>query len=190
MAPARERTRFRLLGEPLPLELANTVVGRHSDATEDLLADPDDLVEWMLAEGLTPPDEPDDRALQELVSLRDAVRGTAEALIAGRRPSAASLHTLNEVAAGPQTAPILRYRKGQLDVLEYERGSPLDVALARISREAVRLFGGPSAAQIKQCERPGCPVLFIAGNARRRWCSSQLCGNRVRVARHYKRTQA
>jgi predicted RNA-binding Zn ribbon-like protein len=184
----KEEKRFRFLGEPLPLELANTVVGRRPDTTEDLLADPDDVLAWMDAEGLTTPDNPR-LALEELVSLRDAVRATAEALIDGRRPSATALHRLNEVAARPPTTPILRYRKGRMDVLEYEREAPLDVALARIAREAVRLFGGPLASRLKKCEGPGCPMLFLAENSRRRWCSPRLCGNRVRVARHYERTR-
>jgi predicted RNA-binding Zn ribbon-like protein len=185
----REGKNFRLLGEPLPLELANTIVGERSDGIDDLLVDPDDVVAWMIAEGLTAPDNPQ-QAREELVSLRDAVRVTADAVIGERRPSATSLHRLNEFAARPPTSPILRDRRGRLDALEYEGGAPLDVALARIARDAVRLFGGPDASRIKKCQGPGCLMLFVATNPRRRWCSPQLCGNRVRVARHYQRSRA
>jgi predicted RNA-binding Zn ribbon-like protein len=189
MAPEMKPRSFRLLGGPLALELANTVVARSANGIDDRLADPNDAVEWLIAEGLTPPDDPEG-AFAELISLRNAVRETAEALIAGRRPSATSLHLLNEVAAQPATTPILRYRQGRLDLLEYESGTPLDVAVARIARDAVRLFGGPLGSRIKQCQGPGCLMLFVADNPRRQWCSPQLCGNRVRVARHYKRSRA
>jgi predicted RNA-binding Zn ribbon-like protein len=30
-------------------------------------------------------------------------------------------------------------------------------------------------------------MLFLPAHPRRRWCSPQLCGNRVRVARYYRR---
>ena len=31
-------------------------------------------------------------------------------------------------------------------------------------------------------------MLFLAETTRRQWCASNVCGNRVRVARHYQRT--
>lgn len=189
MTPTSDRTRFRLLGEPLALELANTVPRRHAGGADDLLGNPNDAVAWLVAEGLSRPDDPD-LAFAELVALRNAVRDTAEALIAKRRPSADSLHTLNEVAARRPTTPIIRYRRGRLEVVENLWGAPLDDALGRIARDAVRLFGGPQASRIKQCEGPGCLLLFAATTPRRRWCSSQFCGNRVRVARHYKKARA
>ncbi|MEV3921501.1 CGNR zinc finger domain-containing protein [Actinomadura coerulea] len=30
-------------------------------------------------------------------------------------------------------------------------------------------------------------MLFLPAHPRRRWCSAARCGNRVRVARHYRR---
>jgi len=44
--------------------------------------------------------------------------------------------------------------------------------LASIARAAIELLGG---------------LVFVAENPRRRWCSAAVCGNRVRVARHYAR---
>jgi predicted RNA-binding Zn ribbon-like protein len=189
MALENERARFRLLDEPMALELANTVPGRHASGVYDLLGNQNDAVAWLVAEGFPPPSDPD-LAFAELVTLRDAVRDTAEALIARRRPSARSLETINEVAARRPATPFVRYRKGRLEVAENRSGTPLDDALGRIARDAVNLFGGPRASHIKRCEGPGCQVLFAAANPRRRWCSPQLCGNRVRVARHYERSRA
>ena len=186
MASDRPHQKFKLLGEPLALELANTAP---VNGAADLLAEPDDAVAWLDAEGF-PGSENPDLALAELLSLREAVRGTAELLLAGRRPSAEFLHTINDVAGRRPTTPIIRYRKGSLEVIENLSGTALDDALGRIARDAARLFGGPEAARIKQCEGPGCSLLFLADNSRRHWCSPRLCGNRVRVARHYKRTRS
>jgi predicted RNA-binding Zn ribbon-like protein len=184
-APA-EGTYFHLLGEPLSLELANTTPEERNGDTEDLIRDPNDAVAWLAAEGLPRPDDPE-LAFEELLSLRSAIRVTAEALISDSRPTADALHTLNEVAARGPSTPLIRYRRGGLDVVENLWATPLDDALGRIARDAVRLLGGPRSSQIKQCEGPGCLLLFLASNPRRRWCSSKRCGNRVRVARHHKR---
>ena len=182
-----ERTPFRHLGEPLALELANTIPREWNDETEDLIRDPNDAVAWLVAEGLPRPDDPE-LAFEELLSLRSAIRVTTEALISDSRPTADALHTLNEVAARGPSTPLIRYRRGGLNVVENLWATPLDDALGRIARDAVRLLGGPRGSQIKQCEGPGCLLLFVASNPRRRWCSSRLCGNRVRVARHQKRS--
>jgi predicted RNA-binding Zn ribbon-like protein len=32
-------------------------------------------------------------------------------------------------------------------------------------------------------------MIFVATDARRKWCSSTTCGNRARVARHYQRSK-
>jgi predicted RNA-binding Zn ribbon-like protein len=181
--------RIHLLGEPISLELANTVSAPEGSGQADLLAAADDAADWLEAAGFSRPERPD-LALAELRSLREAVRGTAELLLADRRPSAEFLHTLNEVAGRRPTTPIIRYRRGGLEVVENLSGTALEDALGQIARDAARLFGGPDAGRIKPCEGPGCPRLFLAAQPRRRWCSPRLCGNRVRVARHYRRSRA
>ncbi len=189
MSAETEDTRFPLLGEPIALELANTIPGSEENVGADLLAEADDAADWLAAAGFSRPDDPD-LALAELRSLREAVRGTAELLLADRRPSAEFLHTLNEAAGRRPTTPIIRYRRGGLEVIENLSGTALEDALGQIARDAVRLFGGAGAGRIKRCEGPGCRRLFWAASSRRRWCSPRLCGNRVRVARHYRRSRA
>jgi predicted RNA-binding Zn ribbon-like protein len=43
---------------------------------------------------------------------------------------------------------------------------------------------------LRRCANPTCSMLFVAPNARRIWCTANICGNRTRVARHYERTHA
>ena len=64
---------------------------------------------------------------------------------------------------------------------------PADVvAFARAHLEG-GLLADPAAGRVRGCEGPGCLLLFLPAHPRRRWCSPDLCGNRVRVARHYRR---
>jgi len=61
--------------------------------------------------------------------------------------------------------------------------------LAAIARSAIVLLGGAQRERLRRCQRPGCVLVFVAVNPRRRWRSTATCGNRVRVARHYARNR-
>jgi len=58
------------------------------------------------------------------------------------------------------------------------------LALARLAAQAVELLARPSA--LGACVAPGCVRYFVRDHPRRGWCSA-ACGNRARVARHYRR---
>jgi predicted RNA-binding Zn ribbon-like protein len=58
---------------------------------------------------------------------------------------------------------------------------------AALAESAVELLGSPAVARLKQCEADDCVLLFLPAHPRRRWCSPQRCGNRIRVARYYGR---
>jgi len=66
-------------------------------------------------------------------------------------------------------------------------------ALEQIEYEAIRsaadLLLTIQSGRLKQCE--GCGWLFYdtSRTHARRWCSMQLCGNRAKARRHYKRVQ-
>ncbi|XDO64056.1 CGNR zinc finger domain-containing protein [Streptomyces sp. RLB1-33] len=62
--------------------------------------------------------------------------------------------------------------------------------LAVIARDALELLTDPVArASLRQCEGDNCPIVYLdtSRGRRRRWCSSEVCGNRERVARHRRR---
>ncbi|WP_121101274.1 CGNR zinc finger domain-containing protein [Litorimonas taeanensis] len=43
--------------------------------------------------------------------------------------------------------------------------------------------------RIKQCANPSCILTFkdTSKSGRRKWCSMEVCGNRAKVATHYKK---
>ncbi|XES01431.1 CGNR zinc finger domain-containing protein [Streptomyces sp. S1D4-11] len=55
-----------------------------------------------------------------------------------------------------------------------------------IAHQAVGLFTGPGCDRLRPCLAPNCLLFFVKNHARRE-CCSPVCGNRVRVARHYRR---
>ena len=185
---------FPLIGEPLAVDLANTLLERE-DGRVDLLATPERLSAWCEAEGerlgVLGPTGFGGR-LAEFLVLRAALRELFRGLLDGERPSEEAVKEINVASAR-----VLRFRELGWWETEDRRGSlraetrdlahdKADIALARIARSAIDLAGGPEREFLRSCPAPGCPLSFFAENRRRRWCST-VCGNRVRVARHYRR---
>ncbi len=156
------------------VELANTV-GRSGD----------ELTAAWAAEAAGRLGPLDEEALERLRVLRDALRSVLVARAADEHPSGADLDELNAAAAlapgydqidWPPGVPPRRWTA--------RGGAAADAVLAVVARSAIDLLTGPWSERVRRCEAPGCPRLFVARDARRRWCSSATCGNRVRVARH------
>ncbi|MEW1863716.1 CGNR zinc finger domain-containing protein [Streptomyces sp. NPDC088194] len=60
-----------------------------------------------------------------------------------------------------------------------------------VARDAVDLLTDPAARdRLRRCEGERCHRVYLdtSRGRRRRWCSSEVCGNRERVARHRRRT--
>ncbi|MFF4500282.1 CGNR zinc finger domain-containing protein [Streptomyces sp. NPDC001401] len=101
-----------------------------------------------------------------------------------------ALARVNEIARVSPPAP--RAVRGEDGSLVRELDGPPECAalLGAIARDAVELLTDPVArAGLRQCEGDNCPIVYVDSSRgrRRRWCSSEVCGNRERVARHRRR---
>ncbi|MFD3586480.1 CGNR zinc finger domain-containing protein [Streptomyces sp. NPDC058683] len=181
--------------------LATTHPGERLDTLEPLRA-------WIAGSGLVPPDTPLTHAdIGWLVAFRE-LRGYVGQLIRERdngrnrgqngvridlRPRSydlalAGVNDLARAAAPP--AP--RAVPGADGVLVRELAGPPECAalLAAVARDTVELLTDPVArAAVRECEGDNCPIVYLdtSRGRRRRWCSSETCGNRERVARHRRR---
>jgi predicted RNA-binding Zn ribbon-like protein len=129
-----------------------------------------------------------------LVDLRE-LRGYIGQMVRGEpgldaRSFEVALARINEFARAATPVPrAVRTEEGRLvRVLE---GAPGCAALLSvIARDAVELLTDPAAwASLRQCAGDNCPIVYVdtSRGRRRRWCSSEICGNRERVARHRRR---
>jgi len=192
-----------LLGEPLPIELANTayaVRGEPRDGLENAelftewLAAIEDRLPWRLsAEELAAIGDFELTAAREL---REAVRDIARAItgrdaaqvaaggMAGAAPSVGAVETLNRHA---RWAPYWRELRWQGEPAAQVRSAapPVTAVLSFIAQEAIDLFVRRHA-DLRACQGPGCVLLYLQDRSQRRWCSA-ACGNRARAARHYAR---
>ncbi|MEU8623151.1 ABATE domain-containing protein [Streptomyces sp. NPDC048623] len=129
----------------------------------------------------------DRRWLGAFRELRDCVAELVTAQVGGHPARPAALELLNALAAAAPPAPrAVRNRSGLL--VRTLGGEPdCRALLAAVARDAVELLTDPAArALLRRCEGPGCRRCYLdtSRGRRRRWCSSEECGNRARVARH------
>jgi predicted RNA-binding Zn ribbon-like protein len=101
-----------------------------------------------------------------------------------------ALAHVNEAARAAPPAPrAVPVEDGSL-VRELDGPPGCAALLGAIARDAVGLLTDPVArAGIRECEGDNCPIVYLdtSRGRRRRWCSSEVCGNRERVARHRRR---
>jgi predicted RNA-binding Zn ribbon-like protein len=105
-------------------------------------------------------------------------------------PYDVALARVNEAAR--VAPPVPRAVRDDDGTLVQELAGPPQCAalLAAVARDAVTLLTDPVArAGLRQCEGDNCPIVYVdtSRGRRRRWCSSEICGNRERVARHRRR---
>jgi predicted RNA-binding Zn ribbon-like protein len=194
-------TSATLLGEPLPVELMNTVtVGR--DGVRDALEDDGGAAAWLRAvaarigaEAGTGPGQLDEDAVRSaagaLRELRDALRRLAAEATGDPRPPATApelarpeaIATLNALA---KTRPELVWPAGGHPSRAYRVHGTAGLAVELIAHQGVNLLAGPGRDRLRPCLAPNCLLFFAKDHARREWCSPE-CGNRARVARHYQR---
>ncbi|MFG2332307.1 ABATE domain-containing protein [Streptomyces sp. NPDC048604] len=168
----------------------------------DLAAQPPDradaLDRWLHAEGLVPGatrlPSVDARWVARFRELGDCVNALVHGQLRGAGPDPAALARLNALAAAaaPPAPRAVRSETGGL-VRELSAEPDCRALLAAVARDAVDLLTDPVARTLlRQCESDDCHRCYLdtSRGRRRRWCSSEVCGNRERVARHRRRHPA
>jgi predicted RNA-binding Zn ribbon-like protein len=160
----------------------------------DPLADPGGLTSWLTGAGLVPagarPAGVDGDWVAAFVELRDCV----DRLVRTRPADRCAERDLEVLNSRAQSAPpgirAVTDQEGRLvRALSAEPGCA--ALLAVVARDAVDLLTDPVArSRLRQCEGDNCRRVYLdtSRGRRRRWCSSEVCGNRERVARHRRRT--
>ncbi|MGW0833379.1 CGNR zinc finger domain-containing protein [Streptomyces prunicolor] len=162
---------------------------------EERLDAPEPLRAWIVRSGLVPAATPLAHVDSGwLVGFRE-LRGQIGQLVrrstgSDTRPHDLALARVNDLARAAPPAPrAVRDEDGVL-VRELDGTPGCGALLAVIARDVVELLTDPVArASLRECEGDNCPIVYLdtSRGRRRRWCSSEVCGNRERVARHRRR---
>jgi predicted RNA-binding Zn ribbon-like protein len=164
--------RFRSGAGRLCLDFVRTLRYRGTPSEVEELPDGTAWGEWIDQLGpFSAPVRP--ASAREAVALREAVY---ELLTGPVRP--ATRQRLNRFAALPAPAPSLA-SSGEL---RWQAEDPASAMLSLLARDALELVTSPEFARVRRCAGPRCGALFLDTSrpGTRRWCSMEVCGNRVK----------
>jgi predicted RNA-binding Zn ribbon-like protein len=192
---------FLFVGNHLALDFLNTRLVL-AGSPKELLPDVGALVRWLVASGLlTRPkgkalakkwkDSPEAAVLlRELLKFRERLRATVVRQEAGFSVSGAFIAELNSLLKQHPSVIALQRKGVKLDLeAASELKKPNDI-WAAIATAVAELLSNVPPARLRKCE--ACIVHFLDTSKKgsRRWCSMNICGNKLKVAAYQKRKRA
>ena len=193
---------FLLPGNDPALDLLNTTPVL-AGGPVDLLPDYAALTRWLAAAGLATEREAQAlrdrwaqaaqaaRALAEVKRLRAALLGILTALQSGEPVRPSWLKELNSSLARARVRPTVEWDARSRRFARHGSRSDEGAATApvRVAEAIATLLAAKDLSRVRKCENPACVLWFYdtSKNHTRRWCSMETCGNRAKVAAHYRR---
>lgn len=193
---------LRLDGGNLSLNFANSVHDRHGEPLEDYLYHYLDLITWahfagainsaqkkrLLQMSRENPREAH-QIYQDSIQLREAIYATV-------------VHLINRDEVSPNDMQLINQRLSkafsnlelvQLDdrfVLDWKaENAGLGSVLWPIIRAFADLITSDDLNRMKRCSNCGWVFVDNSKNKSRRWCSMEICGNRVKARRYARKIQ-
>jgi len=199
---AKERVGgFLFVGNHLALDLLNTRIIPDQTSVE-LLPDTAALEKWLMAAGLVTSakskglvrrwrdSEEARRFLKELRGFRERLRAAVIQHEAGATISDRFLAELNRLLVEYPTRIAVSAKGGKLQrEARFEPSTPREV-WAPIIAATADLLTEAEPSRVRKCE--SCIMHFydVSKKSSRRWCSMNICGNRVKVAACKQRRRA
>ncbi len=191
---------FLFVGNHLALDFLNTKPKLEGEARE-LLPNTTALERWLITSGIitSQKDRTQVRAwrgsyegevlVQKLIAFRERLRAAVLRLERGLGPGAAFVAEMNMLLREhPQPTRLSRHgSKLELDAF-WDLREPSDIWVPIIAAIA-ELLSGLDPSRIRKCEAESCVVHFYDTSKKgsRRWCSMNICGNRLKVAAYQRR---
>ncbi len=127
--------------------------------------------------------------LTEAFALRDGVGDAVAAFQRGALLPEHALFALNRVLGTRSTSLRVDPRGVAAALAQVEEARFPEGLLAPVAAAAAELLAHGDRSRLRRCSADGCGRWFydVSRNGRRRWCSMARCGNRAKVAAHYRR---
>lgn len=187
------RDGFLFVGNHLALDFLNTRPVQNGEPME-LLSDFSALLRWFQAAGLLNSREMVSlqrqsgesatarRTLDAMRQLREKLRKEILAWEGGADVHRATLDELNQLmAAYPMRSKLKAVGKVSSMELWFEPRQPEDL-FAPLAHSAATLFAETDRNRVRKCGQCVLHFYDTSKKGTRRWCSMQLCGNRLKVA--------
>jgi len=192
---------FLFLGNHLALDFLNTRPVQNGEAQE-LLSDFEALLRWFRAAELLSSQEVSalerkwggsaraKKALEDVRQFREDLRREVLSLEGGGvKPHRGMIDKLNVLlSARPMIARVKQTEDGTHMGLSFEANKPEDL-FAPLAHAVAELFTEADRTRHRKCRQCVLHFLDTSKKGTRRWCSMQLCGNRLKVAAYARRKQ-
>ncbi|HEX4016795.1 MAG TPA: CGNR zinc finger domain-containing protein [Frankiaceae bacterium] len=162
------------------LDLLATVNGRYRPVSDDAIETPAALRAWLSANAMEPTSAVTDGDVRQFQTIREALHHLAAASVRGEPMPTPDVRLLTLALQGDRALNVRRHRDG----LAIGRPATAAEALGRLARSAVHDLSDRYAPQLRACGDDTCSGIFLDPTGRRRWCSDERCGNRMRVRAH------
>jgi len=188
---------FLFVGNELILDFVNTRPVHDGEATE-LLPDFASLVRWFRAAGILNEHQADElakkwaestagkRAVEQMRQWRERLRKQLIAWEEGGSVHPAMVEEVNQLMAEHPMRFRLSSKKKPTTELWFEPHQPEDL-FAPLAHSVATLVAEVDRNRVRKCGQ--CVLHFhdTSKKGTRRWCSMQLCGNRLKVAAYARR---
>lgn len=187
------REGFLFVGNNLALYLLNTLPAQNGVVVE-MLPDFDALLRWFQAASVLKVAEAarlwqrwgksdrSRRTLETVKELRERLRKQVLVWETGHHVQPSTVEELNCMMA---ERPMRTRLKAARDTLSKETWFAVDQPedlLSPLAHSAATLFAEADLDRVRKCEQCALHFHDISKKGTRRWCSMQLCGNRLKVA--------
>jgi predicted RNA-binding Zn ribbon-like protein len=192
---------FLFVGNHAALDFLNTRP-LLAEGPKELLPDAQALVRWLVASGVLK--SPKGKALarkwsktprataflRELIAFRERLRAVVVRQETGFSASDAFISEVNLLLKRRPSVMALQ-RKGEKLEREavFEPEEP-DEVWAPIAMAVAELLSNAPALRVRKCEACAVHFLDTSKKGSRRWCSMNICGNKVKVAAYQQRNRA
>ena len=198
MRGARPDRNFLFVGNQTCLDFINTQMIQHGRPV-DLIEDFSALMAWMVQARILDAGDAKEairkwggqqeglRTFERARELRATLREMVGRIVAGRAIPQSAVDAING---------LLRHRLGYAQLTRvrggFERRFHVETEkaihlLAPVAESASDLLAHCDRSLIKKCKNRECVLFFYdtTKNHARHWCSMSICGNRMKVAKHY-----
>ncbi|HEU5266619.1 MAG TPA: CGNR zinc finger domain-containing protein [Jatrophihabitans sp.] len=167
------------------LDLLATNEGRYRAVQHDTISSPHALRAWLRSKDIEPTGRVGVDDVGYVAEARETMHRLAVAGVTGHSPAAGDVRHLDRLLAADAA---LRLTGGATSV-RVRRPVTVAQAVGRLAREAVGDLAGRGPGTLRACGDDTCSGIFLDTTGRRRWCSDERCGNRMRVRAHRARAE-
>ena len=199
MGQAQDKQPFLFVGNHLCLDFINTQMIVRGQRT-DLLQKWTDLIAWLILAKLLSVGEgkeaaarlsqaEGERLLSEARAFRAVLREMTKGIVTDKPVPRSTVEAINELLSQRPGYPQLIRTSGRFERRFHSETSGAARLLVPLAEAASELLCVGDLSLVKKCRNDACILYFYdtTKNHARQWCSMGLCGNRIKVAAHYRR---